>query len=146
MLDAGFALGHRSWVQFGTTSSTSHPAAPRGWLAVCMLVLRVLALLMVAEVSGAAHLGLDIYDLSSGTDHHESHEDCDDEHTDHECPPGCLSCHCAHAAMVLTALPAERLVQAPLAELTQQPFPSRARLLVGSTDLESIYRPPRARS
>lgn len=112
-----------------------------------MLTLRMLAVLMTLELSGFAHLTLDACELLGAVDQHLEHEDCDDEAAGHECPPGCLNCHCAHAAVLVVAAPRfEVSFRATTLEPEAVAFPSRALVYPGATDLETIYRPPRPRA
>lgn len=57
--------------------------------------LRVLALLFATEFSGLAHVALDGAAAFGVLEHPD--DGCDSREESHECPPGCLSCHCAHS-------------------------------------------------
>lgn len=117
------------------------------WGSSCLIVLRMLALLMTIELSGLAHLTLDTCELLGVVDQHQDHDDCEDEEAGHECPPGCLNCHCAHAAVLVVAAPHfEVSCRATTLEPQLLAFPSRALLYPGATERESIYRPPRSLS
>ena len=61
-------------------------------VAACLT--QVLVLLLSADVSGTLHAALDVA-VEAGM---VAHPDDDCERDGHECPPGCLSCHCTHAA------------------------------------------------
>ncbi|HTU63936.1 MAG TPA: hypothetical protein VMF89_35970 [Polyangiales bacterium] len=60
-------------------------------VAACLL--HVVVLVLSAEVSGALHAALDVA-VEAGL---VAHPDDDCERDGHECPPGCLSCHCGNA-------------------------------------------------
>jgi hypothetical protein len=126
-------------VSFGSRAQ-ARACTQRGWL---LCIARVVALLMMLELSGAAHLALDGYELLSGEQHQQGHEDCEDEQSGRECPPGCLNCHCAHAAVVAVAPCLEatyRALHGP-----ERVAPPRARALGHpvTSERDSIYRPPR---
>lgn len=98
---------------------------------------------MVSELSGAAHLALDGVELLSGAEHHQEQHDCDDEESGHECPPGCLNCHCAHAAVLAVSGRYEAHYQAVLIEPDLPSAPLREDVRPKQTARDSIYRPPR---
>lgn len=107
------------------------------------VILRLLALLVSTELSGAAHAVLDVTASLTGAEHPD--DDCDAE-AGHECPPGCTNCHCTHGA-VAWATPRV----ATLAHLNEiQPalreagFVPRDAMPPAGPDLTPLYRPPRA--
>jgi hypothetical protein len=59
-------------------------------VAACLM--QVMVLLLSADVSGTLHAALDVA-VEAGL---VAHPDDDCERDGHECPPGCLSCHCTH--------------------------------------------------
>ena len=61
-------------------------------VAACLL--HIVVLVLSAEVSGTLHAALDVA-VEGGL---VAHPDDDCERDCRECPPGCLSCHCTHAA------------------------------------------------
>lgn len=61
---------------------------------VAACVLHVMILVLSAEISGTLHAALDVA-VEAGM---LAHPDDDCERDGHECPPGCLSCHCTHVA------------------------------------------------
>jgi len=87
------------------TTATSHPPSSYARRArvrqatfaqsslLAAALLRAVALLFAVEFSGLAHTGIDVAAALNLVDHSEDGCDSDDE-----CPPGCLSCHCAHTA------------------------------------------------
>jgi hypothetical protein len=111
--------------------------------AVLLATLRLCIVLLSVEVSGLAHTGLDLFDALRGlaTEAEDCEEDCGGE-----CPPGCVSCHCAHG----TTTPQEvflwiehgpaRVVVSVSAEVSAAPPATQA---PAGADPSSIYRPPR---
>jgi len=59
---------------------------------IAAFLLQVVVLVLSAEVSGTLHAALDVA-VEAGL---VAHPDDDCERDGHECPPGCLSCHCTH--------------------------------------------------
>ena len=144
-LDRNDQLSHRFVVTATHARALAKTQLRRSWAGACLLVLRMLALLMVVELSGLAHLTLDAFELVGAVDHHQDQDDCEDEEAGHDCPPGCLNCHCAHAAALVVAGPRfEGSCRATRLESELVAFPGRALVHHGATDLESIYRPPRS--
>jgi hypothetical protein len=111
------------------------------------LVLRLLALLVATELSGAAHALLDVAASVAGTEH--PRDDCDDEEAGHECPPGCPNCHCAHRAVAQLAARSEPRVELEptvlLALCNEAGFVPRDAMPPKGADPRRLYRPPRAR-
>lgn len=111
--------------------------------AYCALwMLRLLAFVLVAQLSEAAHTARDVaLSVLAMSDCHES--DCDDG-AGEQCPPGCPNCHCAGRTSVI---PVERFVPALLAETATQPevrrWFRRERAHESPWHL-AIYRPPRS--
>lgn len=101
------------------TSASRHARLFAAWL------LRVLALVLSTEVSGSLHAAMDVAVVAGVF----AHPDDDCERDGHECPPGCLSCHCGHAAAwswpvvtaVATAVPPPATRAAPLQSTTIDP-------------------------
>jgi hypothetical protein len=62
--------------------------------------LRLLVVLFAAEFSGAVHTALDVAAALGVMEHPD--DGCDSDEQDHDCPPGCPSCHCAHGALAWT--------------------------------------------
>jgi len=107
-----------------------------------MTALRVLALFLGLELSGAAHAASDL--VACVVLQQQTHDDacpadgrpCDD------CPPSCPNCHCSNApvAMPPVALPAPQLFaesQSDAVRLTSTDAPARP-------DLPLPFRPPRS--
>jgi hypothetical protein len=106
-------------------------------LAACLL--HVVMLVLAAEVSGTLHAALDIAVEAGVVDHPD--DDC--ERDGHECPPGCLSCHCTHAASAMAG-PACDWVDAQLTPRTYSEKPSTFDGRVPSgPERGRIDRPPR---
>lgn len=102
-----------------------------------MLLMRLSAVFLVLQLSGAAHFMLDTFATNVHPDRCET--GCEDD-AQGQCPPGCLTCHCVHA----NSSPLSRTVEMVTAIITMQalvvlsvsdeaPSPTQA----------SVYRPPR---
>lgn len=110
-----------------------------------VLLFRVVSLIVAFQVSGAAHLlgdAVEIVTLGHHPDETNSHED----DPNHQCPPGCPTCHHAHAGNA--SLPIQ--VSAPDSCV---PLAEGIIVLLGYDgnapsipDPTSVYRPPRAAS
>lgn len=128
-----------------STRSPSFASPSRSAIALAV-VLRLLSLLVVTELSGAAHALLDVAARLAGTEH--PHDDCDDEEAGHECPPGCPNCHCAHGAVAQLAARSEPRVElepsVPWVFCNDAGFVPRAELRPQGADRTRLYRPPRA--
>ena len=75
---------------------TAHaPLRRASWLAYAIACLRLLAVLSIFQLSGAAHLAGDAFEYALTREHHDD-DDCERENG-HECPPGCPTCHQVHA-------------------------------------------------
>jgi len=113
---------------------------------VLVVVLRLLALLVATELSGAAHALLDVAAGIAGIEH--PRDDCDDEEAGHECPPGCPNCHCAHGAVAQSAARSEPRVELGstvlLALRSEAGFVPRDAMPPKGADPRRLYRPPRA--
>ncbi|MEY4508649.1 MAG: hypothetical protein RLZZ450_771 [Pseudomonadota bacterium] len=115
-------------------------------MVVLVALLRLVALLVATELSGAAHAVLDVAASAVGVEH--PRDDCDDEEAGHECPPGCPNCHCAHGAVVQLvprgeARPALRLALLH-PERDEAGFVPLDAMPPKGADLTPLYRPPRA--
>lgn len=62
-------------------------------------LMRVVALVLAAKLSGGMHAALDVIVATGAVAHPQ--DDC--ERDGHECPPGCPSCHCTHAPAACSA-------------------------------------------
>ena len=111
----------------------------KAWLRA-FFVLRVVALFLTVELSGSLHTFLDVCGVAEA-----AQDDCDDEAAGHECPPGCPSCHCAHAGAPSTPLRMTRDVQVVPLPVVRVGFAPRLEMEAHGADLESVYRPPRTR-
>lgn len=114
-------------------------------MVVLVAVLRLIALLVATELSGAAHALLDVATSAAGVEH--PRDDCDDEESGHECPPGCPNCHCTHGAIVqvaprATPQPGQRLTALHPVRHEAGFVPTDA-LPPPGADLTPLYRPPR---
>jgi hypothetical protein len=75
-------------------------ASQRLYRAIFVLV-RVVLCVASLQISALAHAGLDLAVVVLSQHAPDADEDCDE----HDCPPGCPSCHHAHASS--TALPGQ---------------------------------------
>jgi hypothetical protein len=115
----------------------------RGRQLAWSLVLQVVALFLLAELSGMAHAGIDLYETLAGFEHRE-HDDCGDEEAGHECPPGCPNCHCFHAGAVASAVQLVATALIPLRTRVRQAGAlPRVGVVPPGADPDSLYRPPR---
>ena len=112
-------------------------------MSVLAVLLRLVALLVCTELSGAAHAVLDVTASFRGDAHPD--DDCDQE-AGHECPPGCPNCHCTHGGVSLSA----PRMEVRLRVLSPERNPAGFLPLYVSppkpADLTPLYRPPRARA
>lgn len=117
----------------------------RSILLACVAALRVIAVLLSLEFSGAAHAALDGYEALTGVTQHAD-DDCEDE-AGHECAPGCPNCHCWHAGLptVPPAAVSDTLKVAARAEQGRGFVPYTA-MPLREAALASLYRPPRLSS
>jgi hypothetical protein len=109
-------------------------------LTACLL--HVMVLVLAADVSGTLHAALDVA-VEAGM---VAHPDDDCERDGHECPPGCLSCHCTHAATAWNG-PLWTWVDAQLAPHAHDRAPSDyADMLPTGPERGRLDRPPRTHS
>jgi hypothetical protein len=112
---------------------------------VLVALLRLVALLVATELSGVAHAALDTVAWAAGIEHPQ--DDCEDEESGHECPPGCPNCHCVHGAVVQLAPRGALRPELRLASV--HPVQHEAGFVPLDTvppkgpDLTPLYRPPR---
>ncbi len=107
------------------------------------LLVRTLVALLALQLSGLPHAIADVADAMVATEAGFSRHDCDDEPADTDCPPGCPSCHCAHANVLPSAQTADLfawLGGLPGSELTDLTYHSNA---PRQPLLPSVFRPPR---
>ncbi|HEX5100252.1 MAG TPA: hypothetical protein VFV94_12165 [Polyangiaceae bacterium] len=111
-------------------------------LAVTLLtVLRVLALILGLQLSGAAHAATEAVELIASAD--VRHADaCPPDGPCNDCPPSCPNCHCSNAPTALTPEP----VRAELIALALVPSstPRVSERTPPSPELPLPFRPPRA--
>lgn len=125
------------------SASIGRSRRPARSTVVLAALLRLLALFVSTELAGVVHTALDVTDTLSGAEH--PHDDCDAE-AGHECPPGCVNCHCTHGAV---AWAAPRVASVPRLEAVhpsgnETGFVPLADLPPAGPDLPALYRPPRA--
>lgn len=106
------------------------------WLA--SLLLHALVLFFVVELSGLAHAALDF----AGAEQSQ-HDDCEDEESGHECPPGCATCHCWHAGTPTPPLSVRCELQLVVLRGARLGFRPHAANAPPGADLDALYRPPR---
>lgn len=98
-----------------------------------------MVLVLSADVSGTLHAALDVA-VEAGL---VAHPDDDCERDGHECPPGCLSCHCSHTASAW-ALPLLTSVDAQLMPRANAGVPAAyANIVPSGPERGRIDRPPR---
>ena len=125
----------------------NHARRSRSLIALAV-VLRLVALFVATELSGALHALLDVAASIAGSEHPE--DDCEDEEAGHECPPGCPNCHCVHGAVAQLAARSEPRVERGPRVLfvlrNEAGFVPRSALPPKGADQTRLYRPPRARA
>lgn len=124
----------------GTTTAMWQGRAPSRTAVVAAALLRLLSLLLVAELSGTMHAVLDAAASAGLVEHPE--DDCD-EGDGHECPPGCSNCHCSHGAIAWSAPRMDVYVAVLPTQSRIAGFVPHAALPPRDTDRARLYRPPR---
>jgi hypothetical protein len=116
--------------------------ARRGWAHLFHATLSAIVILVTLELSGLAARAVEM--VCDGESVGDCCSDCPVDQGGQECPPGCPSCHCAHAT---TALPTATGDQMSVVDSRQgvcfRPYEAT---VPRSTDLRRIYRPPRRSS
>lgn len=121
-----------------------------------LIALHVMAFTLVLQLSGIAHLVIDLclfqaeHPLHAHVHSAKSH-DAGDEPDDHPtcpdegCPPGCASCHCMH---VMPVLPAPDALQDffELPKLVQEIWIRYEGRKPDLPEPAAVYRPPRGRA
>jgi len=111
-------------------------------LQLVVVAMRLIVGLTAVQITGVPHAVADVVAVIQGADEHESeHEDCPNDDDGRECPPGCPSCHCAHAMSALPSL-GPALVPDPLVAIEVAIAPYEARWRPGP-EPAALYRPPR---
>jgi hypothetical protein len=106
--------------------------------AVLSVVLRALPVVLVLQLSGAAHFVEEAVSLVSQSEVH--HEQCPPDGPCDDCPPGCPQCHCANA--LRAALPPVSPSLRAIASCAGEP-PSLRQLSPPTPELPSLFKPPR---
>ena len=110
---------------------------------VVLLVLRAILVTVVLQLSGLPHLAADAF-VSDTHACDDGGDDCRDEKSGLDCPPGCPSCHCVHGGVA--SLPnriagdLHPVVMGPSRTLVLRPPAA----FVPRPDLPSLFRPPRS--
>ena len=120
-------------------------ARGRGYVRVLFACLRLSCVLVAVQLGGVVHVISDAWrDASAAASH--AQENCPDDDSDRECPPGCPDCHRVHhpsavpmrdarpAAPTVLAAPAHAVRAAPTEDVPADPDPS------------GFFRPPRVLS
>ena len=103
-------------------------------------VLRVLALLLGVELSGAGHLAADALCLAvPGLLEHEE-ERCPPNGPCDDCPPGCPQCHCPN---VIASVPAPSPLALATTDVSKAPSLRIEEQPPTSPELPLPFRPPR---
>ena len=114
-------------------------------MGVLVMVFHVFLLTCVFQLSGAAHLAVDVFDLVTLGHHRDGDGEHENENENaHDCPPGCPTCHhvCHSGASLPPVLlvPVTRVV--PKEGATTEWSPASA--APSGPPLAAVYRPPRA--
>jgi hypothetical protein len=104
-----------------------------------LVVLRVLAVVLGLQVSGAAHFVEDAVALVTAG-HTEHDEQCPADGPCDDCPPGCAQCHCSNA--LRSAVPSSHSALVPLLEVSKTAACGAVERPPLSPDLPSLFRPP----
>jgi hypothetical protein len=113
----------------------------RRFAARATLAMRVLAVALAVSLSGFAHFAADVAFAHEDTCETGEGDPCSDDGDGKQCPPGCPTCHCAHAQVpyvaratpcVLSADRADDELLAPVDVAPPSPPP------------RTLFRPPRA--
>ena len=110
---------------------------PRFAMLICVALFRAFAVIGVVQISGLAHIAADVVAMVD-EGHHPDGDDCDE----HDCPPGCPSCHHAHGGAIPVAPAIVSLLPTPsLNEVSPSP---RAEHSPPQRSIAPPDRPPRA--
>ncbi len=118
-------------------SSFARVLPSRGLRASLLGVLKALAVCLALQLSGLVHFAVDLWLEGDAAAHHFSAPD----DGDHDCPPGCVSCHCAHGTSALPAPLEGAVTLLPAYELVWAPYPTGT---PPSLTPLPVFRPPRA--
>ena len=111
--------------------------------ALLIVVLRVLSAVAVFQVSGAAHLAGDLVEYVT-LGHHVVDEAEDENDPNHQCPPGCPTCHHVHfSGASLPATVSLPLTWVPMSEGRVAEW-VRCADAPADPELPSVFRPPKA--
>jgi len=117
---------------------------PRRWIRALAILLRVVATLVVLQISGVGHVLDDLANrvfVETTIDAH--HHDCDDDEPARDCPPGATGCHHGHANVMPKQPLAELLAGLHWASSGQRIGISRDDVRPRRLDLPLLERPPR---
>lgn len=115
--------------------------AGRGRLGLLRTVIRILAVVSALQLAGVAHPVGDIVELVTLGSH--TVDDAEHENdTNHECPPGCPTCHHVHACHASLPAAVPLMIAVPLSEgrIAEAVPPDSAPLRPA---VSAVYRPPR---
>lgn len=104
------------------------------------MLVRVLALVLGLQVSGAAHFAADVVALVSVE--HAEHEQCGADGPCDDCPPGCPQCHCPNALRSVAPPASEAITFAFDVSVVAGHAPSERAPM--PPELPGLFRPPQA--
>jgi len=118
-------------------------ALKHGRLAFLLATLRTLMVLAAFQLSGTAHVAGDLVEMVTLGHHTETNAENEDD-PDHDCPPGCPSCHHVHYSGASLPPPAVLRVAAfPMSDKDATDL-SPTNVVPQGPDRSSVYRPPRS--
>ncbi len=112
---------------------------PRGSspaLAALAGLFKLLAVLLSLQLAGVADFAVRLTD--------DVHDDCSNEQSGRDCPPGCPSCTCTHGPVGSLPAPAPAVPSVTLPLTPDAVLPRAAVELRTLAELPHVYRPPRA--
>src|SRR5690349_18375369 len=110
-------------------------------LAVALLaLLRVLAVVLGLQLSGAVHFATEVVEAVVDAGAH--HETCPADGPCDDCPPGCPQCHCSNGFRSVPPEAAFPLVR--VLETSSDGVPAVSREKPASPELPLPFRPPRS--
>jgi len=104
--------------------------------------LRILAAVLLLQLSGIAHAAVDTWDALAAETQPCS-DGCENDHSGRECPPGCPKCHCSHVAPAVLQERAGELVALPTSDGAATLAPAEASSPSRGQPL-FVFRPPKS--
>lgn len=103
--------------------------------------LRVLAAVLLLQLSGIAHAAIDTWD-SLADESQQCSDGCENDDNGRECPPGCPKCHCSHVSPAVLQERAGEVVALPTPDGTATLAPHEASAPRSGEPL-FVFRPPK---